>query len=242
MKKRLIALLLTVLMTAAILAGCVAPAADEEPTAAPAAEPTAEPAAEPTAEPTAEPAAEPTADPTAEPAAAGENYTAGTRTETSYESAWLGLRYTLPEGFVMATDEQINAAMQIGSEMLDVDGELLDAASVRVIYEMMALSADGRNVQIVAEIPSLEDMSAELYVTTLQLQLPSLGFETGERSTLELCGATYESLDASADVEGVSVCQRYLVRRVGDRMALITVSAQDQAQLDALLTGFAPLA
>ncbi|HIU93973.1 MAG TPA: PT domain-containing protein [Candidatus Aphodomorpha intestinavium] len=230
MKKRLIALLLTVLMTAAILAGCVAPAADEEPTAAPAAEPTAEPAAEPTAEPTAE------------PAAAGENYTAGTRTETSYESAWLGLRYTLPEGFVMATDEQINAAMQIGSEMLDVDGELLDAASVRVIYEMMALSADGRNVQIVAEIPSLEDMSAELYVTTLQLQLPSLGFETGERSTLELCGATYESLDASADVEGVSVCQRYLVRRVGDRMALITVSAQDQAQLDALLTGFAPLA
>lgn len=242
MKKRLIALLLTVLMTAAILAGCVAPVADEEPTAAPAAEPTAEPAAEPTAEPTAEPAAEPTTEPTAEPAAAGENYTAGTRTETSYESAWLGLRYTLPEGFVMATDEQINAAMQIGSEMLDVDGELLDAASVRVIYEMMALSADGRNVQIVAEIPALEDMSAELYVTTLQLQLPSLGFETGERSTLELCGATYESLDASADVEGVSVCQRYLVRRVGDRMALITVSAQDQAQLDALLTGFAPLA
>ena len=242
MKKRLLALLLTVLMMAAILAGCVAPVADEEPTAAPAAEPTAEPAAEPTAEPTAEPAAEPTAEPTAEPAAAGENYTAGTRTETSYESAWLGLRYTLPEGFVMATDEQINAAMQIGSEMLDVDGELLDAASVRVIYEMMALSADGRNVQIVAEIPALEDMSAELYVTTLQLQLPSLGFETGERSTLELCGATYESLDASADVEGVSVCQRYLVRRVGDRMALITVSAQDQAQLDALLTGFAPLA
>ena len=237
MKKRLLALLLAAMM-AAVLAGCVAPAADEEPTEEPAAEPTAEPVAEPTAEP----AAEPTAEPTAEPAAAGENYTAGTRTETSYESAWLGLRYTLPEGFVMATDEQINAAMQIGSEMLDVDGELLDAASVQVIYEMMALSADGRNVQIVAEIPSLEDMSAELYVTALQLQLPSLGFETGERSTLELCGATYESLDASADVEGVSVCQRYLVRRVGDRMALITVSAQDQAQLDALLTGFAPLA
>ena len=54
--------------------------------------------------------------------------------------------------------------------------------------------------------------------------------------------ASSSSSSACACSSGVSVCQRYLVRRVGDRMALITVSAQDQAQLDALLTGFAPLA
>ena len=142
----------------------------------------------------------------------------------------------------MATDEQINAAMNIGAEMLDIDGSLLDASLVQIIYEMMAISTDGDNLQIIAEDTAIEGMSAELYVSALQLQLPSLGFTIGEAGTAELCGQTYQTLDGALETNGVTVYQRYLVRRIGDRMALITASSQSAEGIDALLAGFSPLA
>lgn len=236
---RIPAALLALLLLVALAAGCTQPPAESDPTAAPAAEPTAAPTAEPTQEPTPEPTPEPDV-----------NYTAGTRTDTSYESTWLGLSYTLPSDMVMATDDEINALMSIGADMLIEDEatgqQMIDYSKVTVVYEMMAVSIDGTsNVQVLAEVPMLADMTAEQYIALLEAQLPALvsGTELLGNSTMEFCGKTYNTMDYAVDVgDGLLVYGRYLVIKLGDRMGSIILSSSDASRLDSLLEGFAPLA
>ena len=236
---RIPAALLALLLLVALAAGCTQPPVESDPTAAPAAEPTAAPTAEPTQEPTPEPTPEPDV-----------NYTAGTRTDTSYESTWLGLSYTLPSDMVMATDDEINTLMNIGADMLIEDEatgqQMIDYSKVTVVYEMMAVSIDGtRNVQVLAEVPMLANMTAEQYIALLEAQLPALvsGTELLGSSSMELCGKTYQTLDYAVDIgDGIPVYGRYLVIKQGDRMGSIVLSSTDAASLDTMLEDFAPLA
>ncbi len=232
---RIPAALLALLLLVALAAGCTQPPVESDPTAAPAAEPTAAPTAEPTQEPTPEP---------------DQNYTSGTRTETSYESVWLGLSYTLPSDMVMATDDEINTLMNIGADMLIEDEatgqQMIDYSKVTVVYEMMAVSIDGTsNVQVLAEVPMLANITAGQYVSLLETQLPALleGVELLGNSTMEFCGKTYNTMDYAVDVgDGLLVYGRHLVIKLGDRMGSIILSSSDASRLDSLLEGFAPLA
>lgn len=245
MKQRTFSLILAALLFAALGAGCKAPAAPD-PTAAPTEAPAVAPASEPTAEPTPEPTTEPTPEPTSEP---DPNYVAGTRTETTYESQWLGLRYTLAEDMVMTTDEEINALMDLGADVLELDEsgkQIIDFAKVALVYEMMAVSTDGsRNIQIIAEKPALANMTAEQYIALMQTQLPSIleGVSLAEPTASELLGVTYQTLDYSMEITGgLTLSCRYMLRKQGDRMVSIILTAVDTAAIDAMLEGFAPLA
>ena len=237
-------LFLAFLMTAALLAsGCVsAPQAEAE-------APTPVAAAESSPEPTREAAPEPTDEPVPEAAADPANYVPGTRTETTYESQWLGLRYTLAEDQVMSTDEEIAATMQIGAEVLSGDAGTIDLTGLQTVYEMMAVSpATGKNISIIAEIPALKNMTSAQYVQVLQQQLPAMlgseetPVEIEEPFQTELLGEVYDAVEYRIEVYGMTVYGRYMIRRQGDRFAEIVLTVLDEAEFESLLEGFEPLA
>ena len=168
MKKRLQMLLgvcaIAVLMTAC---GSVVEKADPTPTEKetsaqtkapeePMANATSTPEAEPTSVPTSQPTA--TSTPTPQPTATSvpvkeESYEKGKITETGFESKWLNLRFTTPNGAFLLSQEELDQVMAQGAELLygDEAQQQLDYAALTTVTEMMVQNADGSNVIVQVE-------------------------------------------------------------------------------------------
>ncbi len=98
--------------------------------------PTAKPTKRPTAEATKKPTATPK--PTKKPAAGA--YKKGTLTGNSYESEWIGLRFTAPKGTKLTSQKEMDENMRLLAEALGEiqPGEALDYAELSVVYEIEA--------------------------------------------------------------------------------------------------------
>ncbi len=239
--RRTISTLLAAGMLAALLAGCGQTASES---AAPSSDAPAASETTPEPSPSAEPTPEPT--PTAEPAA--EEYTPGTRTDTDYTSETLGLRFTLTENMVMASDEEINALMGQAADLMYEDPEtgeqILDTTQLAMVYEMMAVDVTtGGNVIIAAEKLPLASMTEEQYVAAMEQQMAqtTMSIDFGDPSSVTLGSTEFLSLQYEADAGTGVMQQNMLLKKIGERMMLITLSAPDQAGLDALLACFTPL-
>ena len=238
--KKTIALLLTAGLLAALLAGCSQTASTSS---APASE------APSASEPEPSPSAEPTPEPTPSEAPAAGEYTPGTRTDTGYESEALGLQFTLGENMVMASDEEINSLMGQAADLMYEDPEtgeqILDTAQLTVVYEMMAADVTtGSNAIIAAEKLPLANLTEEQYIAAMEQQMAqtTMSIDFGEPSPVTLGNTEFLSLQYETDAgNGAVMQQNMLLKKIGDRMMLITLSAPDQAGLDALLACFAPL-
>ena len=239
--RRTISTLLAAGMLVALLAGCGQTASES---AAPSSEaPAAASEATPEPSPSAEPTPEPT--PTEEPA---EEYTPGTRTDTDYTSETLGLRFTLTENMVMASDEEINALMGQAADLMYEDPEtgeqVLDTTQLAMVYEMMAVDVTtGSNVIIAAEKLPLASMTEEQYIAAMEQQMAqtTMSIDFGDPSSVTLGSTEFLSLQYEADAGTGVMQQNMLLKKIGERMMIITLSAPDQAGLDALLACFTPL-
>ncbi|MBO5353231.1 MAG: hypothetical protein J6A77_08035 [Lachnospiraceae bacterium] len=234
--------LATMMVCAAVLmmAAC-GEKGEAAPTAAPTVTATPEPTATATPEPTATATPEPTATPTPEPTAtpepeAGNTYAKGTVTETGYESEWLNLRFTLPRGAVMATQEELDALMQQGTELVyGDDAEKLDYVNMNIVIEMMAQYASGANVIIqVEQLPLLyQAMTEENYLNAVvsNMQNSTAGAEltVGEETyKLALGEEEYTGVSLGTDYgTGVIIYQEYLVQKIENRMVSVVVTYTD---------------
>jgi len=99
--KSICTIMITVLMVS-VLGGCDATSSDESDSATNAVEDTKNVEKEEVPEVTEEPVSTP--EPTAEPT---QPYVAGVITDNTYESEWLDMTFTAPEGFVIMTDEEL---------------------------------------------------------------------------------------------------------------------------------------
>ena len=172
-------------------------------------------------------------------------YTPGVRTTTDYTSEWLGLTYTLDDQSVMATDEEINALMQIGADMLleGEDGEqLLDYAEIAMVFEMMAIRGDGsNNIIIAAEKLMLENMTEDQYIEALKQQIEAMGvsnYTFNDVTSRTINDVEFKELSYVMEMQGTEIKQMYLIKKLGDRMAAITLTYADEEGLNALLAGF----
>ena len=102
-------------------------------------------------------------------------YTKGTLMEDGWESEWLGLRFTAPEGMVMSTEEELAATMGLGQEVLaqDFTEQQLAYAEIATVYEMMCSDAMGSNVILMAEKLPIA-LTAEQYIEVLSEQITSV--------------------------------------------------------------------
>ena len=172
-------------------------------------------------------------------------YEKGLLTETSFESKFIGIRFTLPEGFVMATAEDIDEMMGIGAEIVGLDQKTVDYANLTTVYEMMASAPAGSpNVIVLAEKLLLRSISENQYIDALKEQLKNLStmdYTFGEEITsVNIAGREYKKLTAYANANGVDIMQDYIIRKSDNRIVgFITTYTEDNTEaLDKLMNGF----
>ena len=117
----------------------------------------------------------------------------GTVDGNVYTNESLGIQATIPEGFVLYTDEQIQEVLGVGTEMMeaaDYDVDALEEGGT--LYEVMASAADGSNVQIVienTEVSAGMKVSVEQYAKILEKNLKTTyeanGIEVEDSSITE---------------------------------------------------------
>jgi hypothetical protein len=173
------------------------------------------------------------------------DYVKGTLTETRFESEYLNLRFTLPEDYILATEEDMISMMNLGADFIDMDEKILDYAMVTTVYEMMASSPIGLpNVIVMAEKLTLSNMTEEQYIEALKNQLSRLKNLTytvhGELASIKIAGQQYKKLSVKTTINGVAVMQDYSIRKSGNRIiAVITTYTEETiADLDKLMSGF----
>ncbi len=173
-------------------------------------------------------------------------YTKGTLIENGWESEWLGLRFTAPEGMVMSTEEELAATMGLGQEILaqDFTEQQLAYAELATVYEMMCTDAMGSNVILMAEKLPIA-LSAEQYIEVLSEQITSVTavqYEVeSDDEVVTLGGIDFNKLACVADYEGVSLCQDYYVTVKDNRAVALAVTYTDATAdvSDTILNGFA---
>lgn len=172
-------------------------------------------------------------------------YTAGVRTEKEYTSEWLGLKYTLSDSMVMATDEEILQYMEAGNEMLYDEAGEVDYENLGVVYEMAAVDATtSENLSIVVEKLALSGMSEAQYMEAVKqtlAQVDNAEVTLGEESTCMVAGLEFRRIDYSMDLGGQTLMQTMLFRKMDDRMVGMTFTYLEEASLEAMLSGFSAL-
>lgn len=176
----------------------------------------------------------------------GAAYTPGTFTETGYETEYLGFRFTTPDGFVLATSEELTQLMGVTMDALNESGDITDVqkkyAELTSIYELMVSDSLGvANANIVLEKTNVPLKS---YIEIVKEQLTDVSMMTvtiNSEEEVEFAGETYTKLSADVEASGVAMYQDYYFRKVNGYMMLLTVTWADgfEAEKDAIVNGFA---
>lgn len=171
-------------------------------------------------------------------------YAKGIFTETGWESQWLGMRYVVSDGVVMSTEEELNAAMGIGQEMLSDDfSELqLKYAELNTVYEMMCTGADQVTNLSVSVENVMIDMDTDTFVSAFKNTLSEVSAMTmtivNEGEDVVVAEKEFKKLQCEVDYEGMSIFQDYYLTMKDSRAISIVVTYLDEAEAEKLLSGF----
>jgi len=161
-------------------------------------------------------------------------YKRGTITETGWESEYLNLRFTTPTGYIMVTAEQL--------DMMTGFDENTDPAQARLVVEMLTTTTNRLpNLHVGVE---KNDVKEEEYLETsksLALNKEDMSYTfPGEVTKLKVAGKTYKQLSSEVTIGDQVILQDLLVRKVDDRMVVITITydAQTETEKDVLLGAF----
>lgn len=182
-----------------------------------------------------------------------QEYVRGTAEDGSFASEWLGIRFHAPEGYIMMSEEELDAALLSGIESYrerhGEDGEaLLGSAAPVAVYELMAYLPDGSdsssgnpNIILTVERSSGEP---ETYAEELESQIDMLyagaSITWEDAGTVKIGGLDYSQYTMEADYGILELCQRYYLAKKDDRLISFILSyTQDKAEdADALMGAF----
>ena len=178
-------------------------------------------------------------------ACGGVSYTPGVYTETGYESEFLGIRFTTPDGFALATEEELSKLMGLSLENLENVSELQKKYTEMVtIYELMVADSTGFvNGQIILEKTGVSvDTYIEIFKEQLASQMADMNVTLSDNTEeVEFAGATYKKLSAEIESYGIVLFQDYYIRKVGDRMMCFCITWIEEMvnEKEAVMNGFA---
>ena len=171
------------------------------------------------------------------------DYERGILTETSFESKYLDIRFTLPEGFVMATEEDMLRMMGIGADITKANKKIVELTTV---YEMMASAATGYpNVIVMVEKAPFFNITIEQFLDAFKqnlLDVKTMDYVIDDQITsVEVAGYDYKQLTVS--LPSLNLFQNYIVRKKDNRMIafITTYSLETKQELEILMNGFSKL-
>ena len=181
--------------------------------------------------------------------AESDGFKKGTISENGWESEFLGLRYTVPEGMIMTTEEELNSMMGISQEILSEDfSELqLQYAEMKSVYEMMSTDETGiTNVVITIEKLPTSNMEAKQYIKAVEKALSQVStinyVVESDDEVADIAGNEWTIIKCTADYNGTSMHQKQYIRVVDDRAAAITVTYIDDTEdmAEEIMNAFEP--
>lgn len=176
-------------------------------------------------------------------------YTRGVLTENSFESEFLNLRFVLPEGFNMMSQEDMENTFGFVMDAM-FDEEIADYVQEAVIYEMVATAPMGiPSLIVMLEKLPVRDMTIRDHIETMKSdaieEMISVGMEitfSDEIITVEIAGETYTQVSAVIYMFGIDTNQKYLFRQIGDMMVNIIVAYMPgvETEVQMLMDAFEP--
>lgn len=173
-------------------------------------------------------------------------FSRGVWEDNVYRSDYLALSYTLPEGWVAASDDEIAEMMGLSLELLDSDMEFSDINS---IYDFSVQDpTTGTNALLMMEnltlYPGGTAIKEKDYLKALHAQLMEQPFYDHESKLsiheVSVAGYSYQAIDVA--LAELPICQTYLARRVGDYMNVIILTyAPETVSLESLVDSFGAL-
>ena len=156
-------------------------------------------------------------------------FSVGTKTDKEYESEWFGLRYTLPEDFIMQSeDEMEEAGMKSGDDT--------------IIYDMVAVSSeDSSNIIIMEEkLPSVaEEMEEGDFTEVFLSMFNTLGADVKEKDLKEKKIAGVKMVCAEYEIS--SAKQTVYLKVADDHLGAIVITYADDEGKETILDGFSKL-
>jgi len=175
---------------------------------------------------------------------AGNPYEKGVLTETGFISEYLNLKYTLPEGFIISTQADMDALMDINSDSFDAEGY----AGLSTVYEMKASAEEGDSPSVLVKVEKLliSIITEAQYFESLQLQLLTIyegAYSFDETITdVEIAGKNYKKLSAAfkSETSEEEFLRDYIIRKNNDRIIsfVVTYSADAIEEMEAMMKGF----
>ena len=167
---------------------------------------------------------------------------------STYDRTFIGLGWTLPEGWNFLSDEQMNQMNNIVADMLD--SEQLQAAieKASVICDMYAINyTNGSTINI--QLEKLSAMAnvvydANTYVDTTIGQLSSslemMGYTDIQitKTTINVAGTEHPGIALQATLNGVAIYQRMACIKVGDYMCVIATATALEDSNDSIFANF----
>ncbi len=175
-------------------------------------------------------------------------YSKGTLTENTFESEYLNLKFTAPDGYIMATEDELIPLMELGAEVLEKDKKSIDFAMANTVFEMMVSSPAGSpNLSLAVEKLALKNMTTDQYIEAIKKQLE--GNDTMEvtftpdSKTMSIAGEDYTAYSSVLSVSGMELKQDYIMRKMDDRLAyfVLTYTEDSSAEANTLMESFTNL-
>ena len=176
-------------------------------------------------------------------------YEKGILTDTSFESKFLNLRFTIPENFTMSTEAELIQMVEMGAEVLSDDlKEKYDYLKADTVYEMAAASKTGApSIMVGVEKLTLKSATVQHYINILTESVPNsnkvVAYEVREAEKVrQIAGQEYKRLSFSGIANGIPFIQDYYINKIDDRMVFfIVVYLEDTTQeVEEILSSFTP--
>lgn len=163
----------------------------------------------------------------------------------TYTNTSIGIKATVPEGFVLADDatiEALQAASQNVAENVTTE-EKAEAAVAAMSYEMVAMAEDGSSYQIIAEDMTKTTgkvLSASAYVKAsaeqVETQYASVGITATSTTDgkVSVAGKDFEVMTVTIEANGITGTQKYYAYKAGNYMFSIIITAMSDDSLATL--------
>lgn len=179
--------------------------------------------------------------------------------EKVYSNEALGLSYTLPEGWLYASEEELLGMLDtvLDSDILSDRNKLsTELGKSRIIYAMVTRDpATGNNVQILFEslegVVGASDIDEKAYADIVSAQQEQMFNESsgatvsiGDAYPAQLGGQDFLVLPVDIAMPDLEAKEMMYLRRIDDRMAIITITVLDGEDAETLAGGassFGPL-
>lgn len=173
-----------------------------------------------------------------------EKYYKGTITKTGWESKFIGLRYTNPEGMNMSTEEELDEMNKLESgtpSIIFVQNELGEAR-LTAVFEMTSQSDDQSIIVGVCVERLIDEVDISRYIDGFESQMNRNPFYNytliSDDETVRIGNDDYIMVSYMVDFNNIFRYQDSYFRLVGDRVIMISVNYNDERARDNILDAF----